>query len=572
MIGELWRESSGVSSFFFRVLFSLLGINLATIVALLYIAYTFSTEALSRHAETSIVQQVDILSVQFNEQYKNALNRVARSLTDASLLDDYLLVSEAERLVLARRLERLFMQMQNDYQDFCTISFVDSNGYIVVEVEENQRQSPRMLAGQKKNQTEWFYAGELFDLLRDTPLLLATGDNKWSMPSRTLRASRLFIGDDDVPKLVAGLGKLDIDTGLFGGAILIQLRLDRWLDELRSILFFGANPVWVVDMEGNTILAPEDAKATYDPRPHLPVETDNGTHLLKAEGGLIVYRDLEIEEGAALLRIAVSLPNELLLSGISKAVDFFTVVIDAYLLVIVISVIMLAIFSFFIARFLAKPVLKLAALQKQLEQQQVSLSESEHRLQEAQSLAGLGNWELNPDTDEAFWSDEQYRLLGYKPGEVKACFSRFMEAIHPDDRPAMSSELRRLGQSGEKDTVSFEHRILLPGGGERMVAENGHAVFDQAGRLPLDTDPKLAWAVANLRQAPVEVNRADRDSLLRVPGIGPKGADAILRARRLGTLREVRDLQQIGVQTKRLRPFVLLDGRRPTYQLPLFEE
>ncbi|MCA9968651.1 MAG: radical SAM protein [Anaerolineales bacterium] len=96
--------------------------------------------------------------------------------------------------------------------------------------------------------------------------------------------------------------------------------------------------------------------------------------------------------------------------------------------------------------------------------------------------------------------------------------------------------------------------------------------FDQAGRLPLDTDPKLAWAVANLRQAPVEVNRADRDSLLRVPGIGPKGADAILRARRLGTLREVRDLQQIGVQTKRLRPFVLLDGRRPTYQLPLFEE
>lgn len=46
MIGELWRESSGVSSFFFRVLFSLLGINLATIVALLYIAYTFSTEAL----------------------------------------------------------------------------------------------------------------------------------------------------------------------------------------------------------------------------------------------------------------------------------------------------------------------------------------------------------------------------------------------------------------------------------------------------------------------------------------------------------------------------------------------
>jgi predicted DNA-binding helix-hairpin-helix protein len=85
----------------------------------------------------------------------------------------------------------------------------------------------------------------------------------------------------------------------------------------------------------------------------------------------------------------------------------------------------------------------------------------------------------------------------------------------------------------------------------------------------LDTDPKLAWAQVALRESPVEVNHAGREELLRVPGIGPKGVDAILAARRRGKLREVRDLQAIGVQTKRLRPFVLLDGKRPTYQLPL---
>lgn len=94
--------------------------------------------------------------------------------------------------------------------------------------------------------------------------------------------------------------------------------------------------------------------------------------------------------------------------------------------------------------------------------------------------------------------------------------------------------------------------------------------FDQAGHLPLDTDPKLAWAYANLRENPVEINRASREELLRVPGIGPKGAEIIVAERRRGTLREVRHLQQIGVQTRRLKPFVLLDGRRPTYQLPLF--
>ncbi len=94
--------------------------------------------------------------------------------------------------------------------------------------------------------------------------------------------------------------------------------------------------------------------------------------------------------------------------------------------------------------------------------------------------------------------------------------------------------------------------------------------FTDSGNLPLDTDPKTAWAQVALRDAPIEVNRAEKEALLRIPGIGPKGAETILRARRRSTLREVGDLQAIGVQTKRLKPFVLLDGKRPSYQLPLF--
>ena len=94
--------------------------------------------------------------------------------------------------------------------------------------------------------------------------------------------------------------------------------------------------------------------------------------------------------------------------------------------------------------------------------------------------------------------------------------------------------------------------------------------FDERGRLPLDTDPKRAWAQVHLCETPVELNRADREALLRVPGIGPKGADAILRARRRATLRSLTDLRQIGVRTKDIEPYVLLDGRRPEYQLRLF--
>lgn len=93
--------------------------------------------------------------------------------------------------------------------------------------------------------------------------------------------------------------------------------------------------------------------------------------------------------------------------------------------------------------------------------------------------------------------------------------------------------------------------------------------FSPDGNLPLDVDPKLGWAQKNLREEPVEVNHAEREELLRVPGIGPKGAAAILTARRRGRLRELRDLRQIGVVTSRLAPFVLLDGRRPPQQLRL---
>ncbi|MCP4421523.1 MAG: radical SAM protein [Chloroflexi bacterium] len=93
--------------------------------------------------------------------------------------------------------------------------------------------------------------------------------------------------------------------------------------------------------------------------------------------------------------------------------------------------------------------------------------------------------------------------------------------------------------------------------------------FDQQGNLPLEIDPKLAWAQANLQHEPLELNCAQRRELLRVPGIGPKSSRTILNARRLGRLSEMHHLRQLGIATKRLAPYVLLDGKRPSFQLPL---
>lgn len=96
--------------------------------------------------------------------------------------------------------------------------------------------------------------------------------------------------------------------------------------------------------------------------------------------------------------------------------------------------------------------------------------------------------------------------------------------------------------------------------------------FLQNGNLPLPTDPKLAWAQQNLKEKPLEINKAERRELLRIPGIGPKHADAILQARRTDKINNLGALKKLGVVVARVAPFILLDGRRvdAAAQLALF--
>ena len=94
--------------------------------------------------------------------------------------------------------------------------------------------------------------------------------------------------------------------------------------------------------------------------------------------------------------------------------------------------------------------------------------------------------------------------------------------------------------------------------------------FEGKGDLPLEVDPKLAWAKRNLGHQPVEVNTASRHELLRVPGFGPKGVTVILNARRQGKLTNLSHLTQLGLRPGRAKAFILLNGKAPARQLRLF--
>jgi predicted DNA-binding helix-hairpin-helix protein len=93
--------------------------------------------------------------------------------------------------------------------------------------------------------------------------------------------------------------------------------------------------------------------------------------------------------------------------------------------------------------------------------------------------------------------------------------------------------------------------------------------FDETGLLPRDKTPKQAWAEHNLHE-PIEINRASRQDLLKVLGIGPKSADKILAARRETRLSDLSQLKALGVTTGWAAPYVLLDGRRAAVQLRMW--
>jgi predicted DNA-binding helix-hairpin-helix protein len=85
--------------------------------------------------------------------------------------------------------------------------------------------------------------------------------------------------------------------------------------------------------------------------------------------------------------------------------------------------------------------------------------------------------------------------------------------------------------------------------------------FGAGGELPAGADPKLATALAHPERYPVEVNTASREELLRVPGLGPKGVERVLAARREGVVRGPEALRRLGVRAGQTAGFLMFNGR-----------
>jgi len=108
-----------------------------------------------------------------------------------------------------------------------------------------------------------------------------------------------------------------------------------------------------------------------------------------------------------------------------------------------------------------------------------------------------------------------------------------------------------------------EHRLYQADWLLRFYGFSVEEIGGKGGMLDLDIDPKLAWALANRDRFPVDLNRAGREELLRVPGLGSKTVERLISARRHRTIRS-EDLVQLRLPLAKLMPFVVLGDHRPS--------
>ncbi|BAI61358.1 putative histidine kinase [Methanocella paludicola SANAE] len=112
---------------------------------------------------------------------------------------------------------------------------------------------------------------------------------------------------------------------------------------------------------------------------------------------------------------------------------------------------------------------------------EVALQKSEASLARAQFLAHIGNWSWDLGTNELEYSDECYRLLGYKPGEIKPVpFDFFTSHIHPDDKGSFFNAIRESIQDVKPFSIDF--RLVKPDGTIVYMHDDGEVQYDAWGK------------------------------------------------------------------------------------------
>lgn len=119
-----------------------------------------------------------------------------------------------------------------------------------------------------------------------------------------------------------------------------------------------------------------------------------------------------------------------------------------------------------------------------LRQAEAALKRSATRLSLALKAAKAGIWQWHQVTNQAIWSEENFRLLGYDPQTDEAKYNNWLQAVHPDDREAANYHVSKvLTEQNDLNNLNIEYRVLLPDGSIRWLADIGEITYDEDGAI-----------------------------------------------------------------------------------------
>ncbi|HLE46790.1 MAG TPA: PAS domain-containing protein [Candidatus Thermoplasmatota archaeon] len=146
------------------------------------------------------------------------------------------------------------------------------------------------------------------------------------------------------------------------------------------------------------------------------------------------------------------------------------------------------------------------AVERELHAAQVEAQRRSDDLVEAQRIAHLGNWTWDIPQNVVTWSDELYRIYGDEPGAFPVTYERFLERVHPDDRPRVDATIQ--GAFADHQPFEFDHRIVLPDGTEKTLHAKG-SVTENERHEPVRMQG-IGQDITERRRAEVERQRLER--------------------------------------------------------------
>jgi hypothetical protein len=295
-----YLQRASLSRLLFTFFMLMWGVTAAPIF---YTSFIYTEDVAFLRSEGDVAQQIELLASSFDGEYRTATARSLKQISASSTLQELISGPAEGQLVIARGLEAYFLSIVREHAAYQSIWYIDAAGQEVAAVVErsrgdsqNLRHNWSAISDVKEPSGPELNAGRrLYARISTTPALLTSGNMEWFMPPRDIVYEGPFLDSKKRWAVLAGVPILDLDSGAFSGALIIQLNLEPFIDVLRSIKGPGGNFVWLTSAsDGTPLFKPEMSDGIAPPKGE-PNSAVTRTTVMRTDAGLLAYRESHVE-------------------------------------------------------------------------------------------------------------------------------------------------------------------------------------------------------------------------------------------------------------------------------------